>query len=77
MDRVEFRRRVEEAIRSEIPLSVWPPILSLNRLTEQIMIAHDEAVEAALEEYENSEFDPEMRSSLECDEDVALHILDN
>jgi hypothetical protein len=48
MDRLEARRRYEEIIRNAIPLSQWPTNLSLTQVVEQIMIVHDESVEAAL-----------------------------
>lgn len=49
MDRLEFRRRVEEAILDATISIEHERGQSFDGMLDRIMIAHDEAVEAALE----------------------------
>jgi hypothetical protein len=71
VDRLEFKRRVAEI------LNVYGVRQSAHdTLVDKIMIAHDECVESAIEEYaqlvDDANDRPRGRSSLECPEDVQL-----
>jgi hypothetical protein len=85
MDRVEFRQRVEKILRTS-RMRDWST--AFEDVVTQIMNAHDETVEAALEEYEQALNESEVgsherldrlrsRSSLECPEDVQLEEVTN
>jgi len=78
VNRTEFKQHVERKLENSSRLWDWPD--TREELVTAIMEAHDRAVEAALEEYEQALNDDtetsdtrQGRSSLECTEDVSLH----
>lgn len=81
MNRRDFQRQLERILERSSRLRDWPATRA--QLAEEIMQAHDTAVEDALEEYERavdeynvaeSAEEPALskRSSLECPEDVQF-----
>lgn len=55
MDRLEFRRRVEEAILDATISIEHERGQSFDGMLDRIMIAHDEAVEAALADHSDDD----------------------